>query len=174
MSALSKSSLDASTLAYIKDLAASNTASYTLTAAALRAYSRAVGAASLPILSEQLNHKPVALPLQFAVMDALSGKHIPGSTPLLIQTATSDDMQFLRFRALRALVHAPENSGPVHACLVSLLKDGNDRLVRSAIRTIVDRHDDQAIPQLQDLAAHTTNHDLQQAAKDALSNLGAK
>ncbi len=174
ISALSKSPMDSSTLAYVKELASSNTATYTLTSAAIRAYSRAAGAASLPILSEQLEHKPTALPLQFAVMDALSGKHIPGSTPLLIQTATSNDMQFLRFRALRALVHAPANSGPVHACLVSLLKDPDTRLVRSVIRTIVDRHDEQAIPQLQDLESHTSHHGLKQAASDAVSNLSAK
>ncbi len=174
MHALSKSVVDADTLAYIGGLAASNTASYTLTSAAIVAYGRLAGPASLQVLSGQFNHKPAAVPLQFAVMDALSGKHIAGSTALLITIATSDSFRYLRFRALRALVNAPAKSAPVHACLVSLLKDTDTGVVRSAIRTLVDRHDLLAVPQLQDLEAHANDQGIKQAASDAVSNLESK
>ena len=163
------------TMKLIKKYASSDSARYSAVEGAIDALAKLDVADNMLIFAEQLKSSSPFDLMALTVVNALSSTHNNAVAPLLTSVASSSKyFSFTRIAAVSGLQKLALHSDPIHACLVKLLMDKNQRLVRSAVHALQERHDTEALTLLKELAAHTSNAETRQAADDAVANLSAK
>jgi aminopeptidase N len=159
----------------LRQVAMSDTESYTLVENALRGLSHMDAAANLDVFQHQVDAQSTRDRLANTVVSLLADAKLDAGVPVLLKAAAPGRNAFLRRSAIRAIgTLAPQNPD-VHTALIAASKsEGQTYVQTAAIDALKDRKDMAALDTLRDLAANAKDSSVRSSAQDAVTELSSK